>query len=102
VIEDLDIWAQSGDALTIFHRGVVVRNCRIRQTTGQGVYGSGATGLVLHNLDIVRTPRSEEATRSCNNVHLYDCRGSVLMNIRARSGSSNVYREESGLPPCSP
>ncbi len=37
VIEDLDITATSGDALTIVHSGVTVRNCRITHRRGHGI-----------------------------------------------------------------
>jgi hypothetical protein len=100
VIEDLDIPAQKGDALSISHRGVVVRNCRIQHISGHGLHAQGAAGLILQNLEVIRTggEQAGELSESCVNINLSHCPGSSLTNIRALSGSSNVYIEDS--PDC--
>lgn len=96
VIENQDITAPSGDALTIRHRGVTVRNCRIRHTSGHGLHGDGAQGLVVENIDVERVgrvPRSMNSARYCNNINLTHCRGATLRRVKATAGSSNVYIE---------
>jgi nitrous oxidase accessory protein NosD len=94
VIENLDIMAPSGDALTVSHRGVVVRNCRIHHATGHGVHALESAGLVLQDLEVIRSvPRT--ADTECNNINLYQCPGSRLTNVRASSGSSNIYIDHS-------
>jgi hypothetical protein len=95
VIENLDIMAPSGDALKVSHRGVVVRNCRIHHATGHGVYAQDAAGLVLQNLEVIRSAPSTAGTEYCNNIHLSGSPGSLLTNVRASSGSSNIYIEYS-------
>ena len=52
VIEKLDVEAMFGNGVTVMHRGVTVRNCRIRYAGGHGVYATEATGLVLQDLEI--------------------------------------------------
>ena len=95
IIENLDIIAPSGDALIVSHRGVVVRNCRIHHATGHGVHALETDGLVLQNLEIIRSAPSTAGTEEYNNVYLFRCPGSLLTNIRASSGSSNIYIEYS-------
>ena len=95
VIENLDIVAPSGDALMVSHPGVVVRNCRIHHAAGHGVHAQNSAGLVLQNLEIIRSPPSTAGTENCNNIGLSNCPGSFLTNVRASSGSSNIYIEYS-------
>jgi hypothetical protein len=95
VLENFDIAAQSGDALTISHRGVVVRNCRIHHATGHGVNAYDGAGLVLYNLEVIRRAPSTPGTECFNNIQLSNCPDSVVTNARATSGSSNIYIESS-------
>ncbi|MEA2740076.1 MAG: hypothetical protein QOH05_3383 [Acetobacteraceae bacterium] len=95
IIENFDIAAPSGDALTISHRGVVVRNCRIRHATGHGVNADDCAGLVLQNLEVVRRAPSTPGMEHFNNIQLSHCPNSVVTDVRATSGSSNIYIEYS-------
>ena len=95
VIEGLDIVAPSGDALVLSHRGLIVRDCRIHHATGHGVYAHDTEGLVMQNLEVVRSAPLTPGTEECNNIYLNNCPGAVLTNIRALHGSSNIYIEHS-------
>ena len=98
VIQNLDIAAPTGNAVTITHCGVVVRNCRIQHATGHGVHAENCAELVLQNLEVVRTGRLPAGTGYCNNIDISRCPGSLLTTIRASGGSSNIYIEHS--PDC--
>src|SRR5689334_13306490 len=52
VIENLDIDARFGNGITVLHRHVTVRNCRVRHGQGHGVHATDADGLVLEDLEI--------------------------------------------------
>jgi hypothetical protein len=96
VIENLDIDASAGAALTVLHRGVVVRNCRIRHAQGHGIHATGAVGLVLQDIDIDRTVRGDpddKAEQYFNNINLFGCPNTVITRVKASRGSSNIYVE---------
>jgi len=96
LIENLDIDAHSANAITVLHRRVTVRNCRIRHAAGHGVHATGATELVLQDLEIdhVGTPPSGAGpSEHCNNVNLEGCSGTSITRVKASRGSSNVYAE---------
>ncbi|MBV9246822.1 MAG: right-handed parallel beta-helix repeat-containing protein [Methylobacteriaceae bacterium] len=98
VIENLDIEASVGNGITVLHQGVVVRHCRIRHAGGHGVSATGATNLILQELDInhVGAPLSGVAANEhCNNVNLDSCASTILRGIKASKGSSNIYVESS-------
>src|SRR4051794_4172948 len=94
IIENLDIVALSGPAIEVLHRGVTIRNCRIRHTAGPGIQGENAVDLVLQNLEIARVVQIESDVRprhACNNIDLNHCDNATLRRIRASRGSSNIY-----------
>lgn len=94
VIEGLDIQSATGDALIVRHRGVVVRNCRIRHAGGHGVHGLGAHDLVLRDLDIDHAGAGgsgEGDSANRNNINIEDCAGVLVEQVRASRGSSNIY-----------
>lgn len=98
VIENLDIVAPLGDALTIVHRNVKVRACRIRHAGGYGVYAEGAGGLLLEDVEVERvlgSLQNEREEQHHNNINLVQCPRASLTRIRARRGSSNIYIEGS-------
>ncbi len=98
VIANLDIDSRVGDAVTVTHQGVTVRNCRIRHDGRHGVYAMSALGLVLQDLEIdhVGAPPSGAAPSEYrNNVNLQDCPNATITRVKASSGSSNIYLEDS-------
>lgn len=94
IIENLDIGTADGDALVVRHRGVLVRNCRIRHAGGHGVHAVGAPGLLLRDIEIehVGAPAAGAGPSDRrNNVNLENCPGARLTRIKASRGSSNIY-----------
>jgi hypothetical protein len=94
IIENLDIGAPAGDAISVRHRDVTIRNCRIHHTAGHGVYGADATGLALRDLEIIRisgSPSDDRPRGFCNNIDLDRCNHTTIQRIRASRGSSNIY-----------
>jgi hypothetical protein len=98
VIENLDIDAGSGDALTVRHRRVTIRNCRIRHAAGHGVHAFDAPGLVLQDLDIdhVGAPATGPGPREHrHNVNIENCPGTIITRLKASRGASNIYAVKS-------
>jgi hypothetical protein len=98
VLENLDIDAPVGAALTVLHRGVMVRNCRIRHADGHGIQAAGAPGLVLQDLDIDRAvgvASDDKPAQHFNNINLDGCPNTVITRVKASRGSSNIYAENS-------
>jgi hypothetical protein len=92
VLENLDIDAGFGDAVTVVHRGVTVRNCRIRHAAGHGIYAEAATGLVLEDLEIACLESSgARVNRTINNVNIENSPNAVITRVKASWGSSNIY-----------
>ncbi|HVC56959.1 MAG TPA: right-handed parallel beta-helix repeat-containing protein [Stellaceae bacterium] len=94
VIENLDIYVGSGNGVTVLHRGVTVRNCRIRHAGGNGLHAEGARGLRLHDLEIehVGAPAiGVGPNEDRNNLNLDGCAGAIVTRVRASRGSANIY-----------
>ena len=102
VIENLDIVATAGDAVTVLHRDVTVRDCRIRHGGGHGVHAAGAARLVLRNLEVEGVgmpPRGPSTSIHSNNVNLENCPGAIVTSVKASRGSTNIYVEGGKSPP---
>ncbi|HEY1945147.1 MAG TPA: hypothetical protein VGH40_23780 [Roseiarcus sp.] len=98
VIANLDIDSRFGDAVTVTHQGVTVRNCRIRHDGRHGVHATSAIGLVLQDLEIahIGAPASGAALGPHrNNINLQGCPNATITRVKASSGSSNIYLEHS-------
>jgi Right handed beta helix region len=98
VIENLDVDARAGDAVTVVHQNVTVRNCRIRHAGGHGVNATGATGLVLQDIEIDHVgapPSGVGPSQLRNNVNLESCPNTTIARVKASRGSSNIYGESS-------
>jgi Right handed beta helix region len=94
VIEKLDIEAMFGHGVTVLHRGVTVRNCRIRYAGGHGVYATDATGLVLQDLEIDHVgapPSGEGPSQDRNCVNLESSPNTMITRVKASRGASNIY-----------
>src|SRR3984893_6338072 len=93
VLENLDIDAAFGHAVTVVHRGVTVRNCRIRHAAGHGIHAEAATGLVLEDLEIacLEASSASRLNRTGNNVNIENCPNAVIKRVKASRGSSNIY-----------
>ena len=94
VIENLDIDVKFRNAVTVLHRSVTIRNCRIRHSGGHGVHAIGAAGLVLQDLEIVHAgapPSGAGPSQYRNNVNIESCPGTIITRVKASQGASNVY-----------
>jgi hypothetical protein len=94
IIENLDISVLSGNGISVLHRGVTIRNCRVRHGAGHGVHGEGAADLALRDLDIIRvTPvgLNDRPRGFFNNIELDHCPRASVLRVRAILGSSNIY-----------
>lgn len=94
IIENLDICARDGNAITVLHRNVTVRHCRIRHAGGHGVSATGAPGLVLRDLEIDHIGAVRDGVGSnpeCDNIHLDDCPTAGVTRVKASRGSANIY-----------
>jgi len=94
IIENLDIDARVGSAITVLHPRVTVRNCCIRHARGYGIRARGADGLVLQDLEIDHVgapPSGAGPSQECNNVDLEDCPDPIITRVKASRGSSNIY-----------
>ncbi len=98
IIENLDIESDSGNAVSITHRGVTVRNCRIRHAGGHGVHAEGSARLVLENLEIDHRgapPSGVGPDELRNNINLVRCPAASISRVKASRGASNIRLEES-------
>jgi hypothetical protein len=97
VIENLHIYAADGNGITVLHRGVIVRNCRIRHATGRGIYAQGAAGLLMQDLEIDRVgaPPLGYGPPDHNNLELHACPGTIINRVKASGGSANLYAVDS-------
>jgi hypothetical protein len=94
VIENLDINVVSGNAITVQHRRVTVRNCRIRHAGGHGVHAVDAAGLQLRDLEIDHVgapPSGVGPHQDRNNVNIEGCPGAIITRVKASRGASNIY-----------
>ena len=94
VIENLDIDARSGNAVTVLHRRVTIRNCRIRHAGGHGVHALNAAGLMLRDLEIDHVgapPSGVGPSANRNNVNIESCPGTIITRVKASRGASNIY-----------
>jgi hypothetical protein len=98
VIENLDILSLNGDAITITHPGVIVRNCRITHAGGHGIHAVGAKGVTLESLEIEHRGAGlsgEGLSTDRNNISLEACPDTVITRIKAAKGAANIYVEAS-------
>lgn len=94
IIENLDVSTSAGTGITVVHRNVTVRHCRIRHAGGHGVHAEGAAGLHLEDLEIDHTgapPVGAASSERRNNLDLDGCPGAIIIRVTASRGSSNIY-----------
>ncbi len=96
VIENLDILSLTGDALTVTHPGVIVRNCRIVHAGGHGIHAVGAKGVRLESIEVEHRGAGltgEGTNIDRNNIALEGCPDAVITRIKAAKGAANIYLE---------
>lgn len=99
VIENLDIYVDSGDALQITHDNVTVRNVRIHHKTGDGISVNGADGVTIQNVEVINSDppvgQNPETSAGIININTYQAADLTIDNVTVRGGSSGIYLLES-------
>lgn len=94
IIENLRVESTSGDALSITHDGVVVRNVWVRHAGGLGIAIKGAANVKLEDVHVqyVGAPASgANASSSHNNIECNGSPGLRVQRAKLEQGSSGIY-----------
>ena len=95
VIENLDIYVTNGDAVTITHDNVILRNCRIHHVEGDGVSVSGATGVTIENTEVINADPpagiAPETSADIINIRAENAADLTVQNTTVREGSTGIY-----------
>jgi hypothetical protein len=94
VIENLDLYVDHGDAVTITNDNVTLRDCRIHYADGTGVQVSGANHVTIENCEIIDTsPPSGnlQGTSENNNINVESSPNLTVHNVTLRDGSTGIY-----------
>jgi hypothetical protein len=99
IIENLDIWVESGNAVTITHDNVILRNVRIHHKTGDGVHVENTKGVQIYNAEIRNmdppTGVNAETSETFNNIELYRATGTKIDHVSLHDGSTGIYAHTS-------
>jgi len=99
VIENMDIWVDNGNAVSITHDNVVLKNCRIHFKTGDGVNVTNAKGVQILNCEIVNSDppvgQAGETSSSYNCIEGFNAGGLRVDNVTMRDGASGIYVQKS-------
>jgi hypothetical protein len=94
VIENLDLYVDHGDAVTITNDNVVLRNCRIHYADGNGVSVSGANHVTIENCEIIDTAvpsGTNQGTAERDNILVQSSSNLTVHNVTVRDGSTGMY-----------
>ncbi|MER8438909.1 right-handed parallel beta-helix repeat-containing protein [Mesorhizobium sp. M1312] len=95
MIENLDIYVTNGDAVTITHDNVILRNCRIHHVEGDGVMVSGANGVTIENTEVINADPpagiDPETSPNINNINAENASNLTVHNTTVREGSTGIY-----------
>jgi parallel beta helix pectate lyase-like protein len=94
VIENLDLYVDHGDAVTITNDNVVLRNCRIHYADGNGVSVSGANHVTIENCEIIDTAvpsGTNQGTAERDNILVQSSPNLSVHNVTVRDGSTGMY-----------
>jgi hypothetical protein len=99
VIEKLDLYVDSGDAITVTHDNVLIRNVRIHHRDESGVMVSSAKNVTIENCEIINssppTGNGPETSAGIINISAYDSANLTVNHVTLRDGSSGMYLLES-------
>ena len=94
VIENLDIYVDNGDALTITNDNVTLRNVRVHHAEGNGVVVSGANNVTIENVEVINssppTGNQDETSDNINNILVADSPNVTVHNATLRGGSDGL------------
>ena len=95
VIENLDVWADSGNGITVTHDNVIIRNVRIHHKTGDGINVTNAKGVQITKAEIRNMdPPSGingESDTSINNIDLLNAHDTKISYVTLRDGATGIY-----------
>ena len=99
VIENMDIWVDSGDAVAITHDNVILKNCRIHFKTGDGVNITNAKGVQILNCEIINsdppTGINGESNTSFNCIEGFNAPNLRIDHVEMHDGASGIYIQRS-------
>src|SRR5262249_641307 len=98
IIENLDLYVDHGDAVTITNDNVILRNCRIHYADGNGVPASGANPDTIANCEIIDTlPHSgtNQGKKESDNILVQNSPNLSVHNVTVRDGSTGMYLVDS-------
>jgi hypothetical protein len=85
--------------INISHKNVVVENFRLRHVASQGTFsglsGNNAAGLIVRNGEIIRTDPQPNTGLEANNIGLFNCPDTEILNSKISNGSSNIFVQQS-------
>jgi hypothetical protein len=99
VIENIDIYVDRGDAITITHDNVILRNVRIHHAEGKGVYLSGASNVTIENVEVINSSppsgRNAESNENIINIHAENSPDLTVKHVTVKEGSTGLYLVDS-------
>jgi hypothetical protein len=99
IIENLDIWVESGNAISITHDNVIVRNVRIHHKTGDGINITNAKNVTITKAEVINSdpPKGMEGETdwSINNIEAFNAPGLKISYVTVRDGASGIYVQQS-------
>jgi hypothetical protein len=99
VIENLDVWVDSGNAISITHDNVIVRNVRIHHKTGDGINVTNAKGVQISNAEIINSdpPKGQngESSSDYNSIEGFNAANLKIDHVTMRDGASGIYIQNS-------
>jgi hypothetical protein len=99
IIEGLDLYVDSGDAITVSNDNVIIRDCRIHYQDGSGVVVEGAKNVTIENSEIINSSppdgQNPETSPELYNIMAYQAPDLKVDHVTLRDGSSGIYLLES-------
>jgi len=99
VIENLDLYVESGNAIQVSHDNVIIRNCRIHHKTGDGINVMSAKNVTIENCEIINADPPEglkpETNDTYNNIEVEKSPGLTVHKVTLRDGATGIYLVDS-------
>ena len=99
IIENLDLYVASGDAITVTNDNVIIRNCVIHHQEGSGIFLSGASNVTIENCEVINssppTGINPETSDGIININGYNSPNLTVNHVTLRDGSNGIYLDSS-------
>jgi hypothetical protein len=99
VIENLDVWADSGHGITVTHDNVIIRNVRVHHKTGDGINVTNTKGVQITKAEVFNsdppTGTNGESNTAINNIDLLNAQGTKISYVTVRDGATGIYVQQS-------